>query len=57
METAVTWHRAFDARTSDRCPSCNAPMVGTKPSVLPLRVHLRQAAFICGNGCELSSLG
>src|SRR5579872_5848677 len=31
IETATTSHFAFAARTSERCPSCNAPMVGTKP--------------------------
>ena len=46
METAVTSQRAFDARTSERWPSCSAPMVGTNPRVLPLRVTWRQAAFI-----------
>ena len=46
METAVTSQRDFEARTSERCPSCSAPMVGTNPSVLPLRCTCRQAAFI-----------
>ena len=46
MDTAVALQRDFDALTSDRCPACSAPMVGTKPRVLPLRVSSRQAAFM-----------
>ena len=46
IDTAVAPQRDFEARTSDRCPSCKAPMVGTKPRLLPLDVSWRQAAFM-----------
>ena len=40
--------RARAARTSERCPSCSAPMVGTNPSRLPARrKRPREAVFAC----------
>ena len=44
METATASHCAFAARTSDKCPSCRAPIVGTKPSRLRVARASRQAA-------------
>ena len=46
IDTAVTSHCDFDFRTSERCPSCKAPIVGTKPNFLPSCDALRHVAFI-----------
>src|ERR1700722_624912 len=46
IDAATTSHEAFAARTSDKCPSCSAPMVGTNPNRFPLRLASRHAARI-----------
>ena len=46
METATTSLFALAARTSERWPSCNAPMVGTKPKRFPSRRVSREAERI-----------
>src|SRR3982074_2337490 len=48
IETATESHCAFAARTSDKCPSCRAPMVGTRPSRLRPARASRQAARASG---------
>ena len=46
METATALRAVRAARTSDKCPSCSAPIVGTNASGLPSRRTLREAALI-----------
>src|SRR5512133_1852853 len=46
MDATTTWLCDRAALTSERCPSCSAPMVGTNPSDFPDRRISRQVACI-----------
>ena len=46
MEVATASHWARAARTSERWPSCNAPMVGTRPRRFPARRRARLGARV-----------
>ena len=46
MPTATASQASRAARISERCPSCNAPMVGTRPIVTPSRWRPRDQVRI-----------
>src|SRR5258708_27995291 len=46
MEATTVSHSDRARRTKDRCPSCKAPIVGTKPSTEPLIRSSRQTLCI-----------
>jgi len=48
-DTDTTSHEPLAARTSERCPSCSAPIVGTNPSFFPALRSAREA-------CRISSM-
>src|SRR5258708_15277216 len=46
MEAITGWHSPRAARTSERCPACSAPIVGTKPAERPSARACRATCFI-----------
>jgi len=46
MEAATKSDLSRAALTSDKCPSCKAPMVGTSPRCAPRERAVRPRAFI-----------
>ena len=48
----MTSQRDLAARTNDRCPSCSAPMVGTKPSVFAAARNLAACRLHPGDGLD-----
>ncbi len=46
METTTTSLCCLARRTSERWPSCSAPMVGTRPMALPARCAARSATLV-----------